>query len=112
MPENKRVFPRFSFSEPVAYTKPNITVNGSIAGNISLGGISLRVQEFVAMGSVLELQIRLEHAPTVIWAKAQVVRIREVMAEDCYEIGLQFIQDEQCTKAINEYINKIGENHG
>ena len=63
--------PRFLFSEPVAYALPEVTVNGSVAGNISLSGISLKVQGFVPMGIILELQIRLGQSPKVIWAKGQ-----------------------------------------
>ena len=69
MDEDKRGYPRFLFSEPVAYAYPEVTVNGSVAGNISLSGISLRVQGFVPMGAVLELQIRLGQSPKVIWVK-------------------------------------------
>ncbi len=104
--EDKRVSPRFLFSEPVAYAQPEVIVNGSVAGNISLSGISLRVQEFIPMGVVLELQIRLGQSPKVIWAKAQVVRVREVLADDCYEIGLKFIKDEECIKAVGKYVNE------
>jgi hypothetical protein len=105
MHEDKRLSPRFLFSEPVAYAQPQVIVNGSVAGNVSLSGMSLRVQEFVPMGVVLELQIRLGQSSKVIWAKAQVVRVREVLSEDCFEIGLKFIKDEECVKAIGEYIN-------
>ena len=105
MSQEKRAHPRFVFSEPVTYGEPEITVNGSVAGNISLGGISLRVQEFVPMGTILELQIRLGQSPKIIWVKAHVVRIREVSSEDCYEIGLRFINNEACMKAIGKYID-------
>ena len=105
MPEDKRVAPRFLFSEPVAFALPEVMVNGSVAGNISMSGMSLKVQGFVPMGVVLELQIRLGSSPKVIWVKAQVVRVREALSEDCYEIGLQFIKDENCIKAVGEYIN-------
>jgi hypothetical protein len=105
MDEEKRVSPRFLFSEPVAYGSNEVTVNGGIAGNISLSGISLRTQEFVPMGTILELQIRLGQSPKVIWARAQVVRAREVLSEGCYEIGLRFIQDKECLKAVGEYID-------
>jgi hypothetical protein len=105
MHEDKRLSPRFLFSEPVAFTLSEVIVNGSVAGNISLSGISLRVQGFVPMGSILELQLRFGQSPKVIWARAQVVRMREVLSEDCYEIGLKFIRDEECIKAIGKYIN-------
>ena len=105
MDEDKRVSPRFSFSEPVAYSQPDIINNAGVAGNISLGGMSLRIQEFVPVGVILELQIHLDRSPKVIWPKAQVVRVREVLGDDCYEIGLKFIRDEECIKAIGEYID-------
>jgi c-di-GMP-binding flagellar brake protein YcgR len=105
MYEDKRASPRFLFSEPVAYGTPDVMVNGSVARNISLSGISLRVQGFVPIGTVLELQLRLGKSIQVIWTKAEVVRVREVMAADCYEIGLRFVRNEACTKAISEYIH-------
>ena len=105
MHDDKRVSPRFLFSGPVAYSQPDVIVNGSVARNISLSGISLRTQEFVPMGIILELQIRLGQTPKVIWVKAEVVRVREVLSEDCYEIGLRFINDSECLKAVGEYID-------
>jgi 5-formaminoimidazole-4-carboxamide-1-beta-D-ribofuranosyl 5'-monophosphate synthetase len=105
MDSDKRTSPRFRFSDPVAYGMPEIFVNGGVAGNISLSGISLRTQEFVPMGIVLELQLKLGNSPKVIWVKAEVVRVREVLSEDCYEIGLKFIKDKECIKAVGEYID-------
>ena len=105
MNEDKRVSPRFLFSEPVAYTQPEATVNGSVAGNISLSGMSLRSQEFIPVGFILELQIRLGKSPKVIWVKAKVARVRKGLSDDCYEIGLKFIKDEECIKAVGQYIN-------
>jgi len=57
------------------------------------------------MGTCLELQICLGTSPKVVWVKAQVVRMREVSSEDCYEIGLKFVPDEACIRAIGAYIN-------
>jgi len=105
MVEDKRVCSRFLFSQPVEYAQPDVTVNGSIAGNISLSGISLRVQGFVPMGAFLELQIRLGTSPKVTWVRAQVVRMREVLSDGCYEIGLKFVKDEECIKAVGKYIS-------
>lgn len=107
MDQDKRVAPRFSFVEPVSYGVPEVNVSGSLASNISLSGISLRVQGIVPVGTILELQIRLGQSTQVTWAKAKVVRIREVLSEDCFEIGLQFIRDEECTKAVGRYVNSL-----
>ncbi len=87
MDSDKRTSPRFSFAEPVAYGSSEESFNGSVAGNISLGGISLKVQTFVPMGTVFELQLSLGNSPEIVWAKARVVRIREV-GEGSYEVGL------------------------
>ncbi len=104
MDGDKRTEPRFSFSEPVTFTLPELNTSGSLAGDISFKGISLKVYDFVPIGTTLELQLRLGRSPRVILAKAQVVRIREVFAEDCYEIGLKFVRDEEVTKAVGAYI--------
>ena len=105
MDSDKRTSPRFLFSEPVAYAQQEVIVNGSVAGNISLDGLSLRVQQFVPVGVILELQMRLGQSPKIIWVKAQVVRVSQVLSEDCFEIGLKFIKDEECIKAVGKYIN-------
>ena len=105
MEGDKRVHPRFLFSEPVAFSLPGVSVNGCVAGNISLGGISLKVQGFVPIGTILELQIRFGQSPQVIWVKAQVVRMREVSSEDCYEIGLKFCNDKESIKAIGKHVS-------
>jgi len=105
MEDEKRIAPRFIFSDPVAFGQPEIAVNGSVAGNISLSGLSLKVQGFVPMGTILELQLRLGQSSRVVWAKAQVVRVREVMSDECYEVGLKFVKDEECIKAVGAYIS-------
>lgn len=111
MDTDKREFPRVLFSRSVQYAQPDVAVNGGVSGNISLGGMSLKVQEFVAVGVILELQIRLDQSPKVIWAKAQVVRVREALSDDCYEIGLKFIKDEEFIKAVGKYIKGV-KNYG
>jgi len=105
MDEEKRILPRFTFTEPVEYAQPKVTFNGSVAGDISLSGMSLKVQEFVPVGIVLDLQIRLGQSSKVVWTRGQVVRVREVLADDCYEIGIKFIKDEECIKAVGGYLN-------
>ena len=104
MNPDKRLSPRFSFTEPVVFAQPQIGNHNGVAGNISLSGMSLRVQGFIPMGTVLELQICLGDSPKLIWVKAQVVRMREALSEDCYEVGLRFIHDEECIKAIGKYL--------
>jgi hypothetical protein len=103
MVEEKRACSRYSFSGEVAYGSSDVTINGSLANNISLSGISLKVQGFVPMGTILELELCLPSG--VLWTKAEVVRIREISAEECYEIGLKFAEDEACKRAVGKYID-------
>jgi len=105
MDNDKRAAVRFLYSEPVAFGQTDLNVNGSLASNISLTGLSLRVHDFVPVGTILELQIHLGRSPKVNWVKAQVVRIREVLSDECYEIGLQFLKDEECIKAVGAFVN-------
>ena len=105
MVEEKRASSRYSYSGSVAYKLHHVTINGSLARNISLGGISLKVHGFVPMGAVIELELCLG-TNQVVWVKAQVVRIREISAEDCYELGLKFVETEGCRKAIAKYIEE------
>jgi len=104
---DNRLCPRFLFSVPVSFSSPQVSVNGSIAGNLSLSGMSLKVQGFVPVGAILELQLRLGESPKVIWVKGQVVRVRQTLADECYEIGLKFIRDEEVIKAVGAYISAI-----
>ena len=105
MDEDKRISPRFSFCEPVAYGLPDISTSGSVGGNISLSGISLRVQEFVSVGTIMELQLSLGEFSKVVSLKAEVVRVRQALSDDCHEIGLRFFVDKKATRAISDYIN-------
>jgi PilZ domain len=110
MEDDRRDSRRVLYNEPVAYTQPEVTVNGGVAHNVSLTGLSLWVQEFIPVGVVLELQMRLGQFHRVIWVKAKIVRIREVLSADSYEIGLRFFKDEECIKAVGEYINSYRSN--
>lgn len=105
MNEERRICPRFLYTEPVSYGDPQVTVNGSVASNISLSGIALKVQGFVPVGAIVELQLRLGQSPKVTWVKAQVVRMREVSPEGCFEIGLKFVQGENSVKDVSAFIS-------
>ena len=104
MDENRRRYQRFDFPKPVAYSKPAVESNGSLGDNISVGGIALKVNEFIPVGSVLEVQLQFSNPTRVVQVQGKVVRIRESIAEDCYEVGLEFIKNEQSIRAIGEYI--------
>ena len=105
MIDNKRHYPRFQFDEPVEYQRSLNATNGSLAANISVGGIKLVVHEFVALGTVLEMQVHFAHPPRNVLIKGKVMWVKEHSYGERYEIGLEFIKEAQPVQAIGEYIN-------
>ena len=101
---NQRFYKRFSFLEPVEYRKPSLYSTGSLANNISVGGIKLRVGEFIPVSTILELGINLENTSRVVPIKGKVVWIGESLSEGMYDIGLEFIKEEDSVRAIHEYL--------
>ena len=105
MVDNKRNYPRFQFQEPVEYQRSYTPTHGSVAGNISAGGIKLMAHEFVALGTVLEMQIHFANPPRNAIVKGKVVWVSELSFGERYELGIKFISDNQPVEAIGQYIN-------
>ena len=104
MTDNKRQYPRFSFPEPVSYQSQELP-NGSLAGNISVGGLKLSVHEFVPLGTVLEVQIAFSNPIRVVNVKTKVVWVKEIAYSERYELGLEFIRERATLEVIEEYVN-------
>ncbi len=79
--------------------------SGSLARNISLGGIKLTVHEFVPIGTVLEMQIHLDHPARDVLIKGKVMWSKELSYGEAYEIGVEFIKEPQPVETIGKYIN-------
>ncbi len=103
MENNKRQHPRFEFCEPVGYHKPQQTPHGSLASNISQGGVKLTVYEFIPIGSMLEMQVQLPDLKTVN-VKGRVMWVNEIAYSERYEIGVQFIPQDVAASTIGDYI--------
>jgi hypothetical protein len=101
---NQRLFPRFQFQEPVGYQQEFAEQSGSLARNISLGGIKLTVHEFVPMGTLLEMQIHLDHPSRDVLVKGKVMWIKELFSGESFEVGVEFIKEAQPVEAIGTYI--------
>ena len=104
--QNRRQFVRVPFYQPVGYQKHEESpLEGSVAGDISQGGLKLNVNQFLALNTIIELQIRFPGQNRVISAHAKVVWTREVpYQEDRWEIGVQLISNEPSVSAIQDYI--------
>lgn len=91
---NKREHPRSSFREPVGYQtsgEEGLPV-GALAGDISQGGVRIRVQEFIPLRTVLQMKIRMTDPERMVPVKGQVVWVREVPHSEVYDVGIKFLE--------------------
>lgn len=89
----KRHFARFTFREPVGYQIHEDTPDtGSLSKDLSLGGVRIRVQEFIPLRTVLNLKIHLKHPERQVPVKGEVVWVREVPHSEVFDIGIRFIE--------------------
>ncbi len=105
--QDRRQCERFPIYEPAGYQrKQELPIEGSIAEDISLTGLKLKVNEFIPQNSVIELQIHLPGLVQIIPARATVVWVKEIpYRDDSWELGLQLASNEPLSTAIRDYIN-------
>lgn len=102
---DKRKFPRFSFNESIGLQKQQgIALSGSLANDLSVGGVRIRVGEFLALGSIVQLEIYLDNPTRALNVKGQVVWVREVPHSDMFDVGLSFVQEEYHDPSIGQFI--------
>ena len=104
-PMDKRQFPRFPFNESIGLCKQGgLALSGSLANDLSIGGIRIRVGEFVALRSILQLKIFLSDPIRELDVRGQVVWVREVPHSDMFDVGISFIQAEYRDPSIGQFI--------
>jgi hypothetical protein len=93
--ENRRQFARAHFHEAVEYQRhEQSSLSGAAAGDISGGGLRLSVNEFIALNTVLDLQIHFPSKGHIVPVKGKVVWVREMpYRDDGWYIGVQFVSD-------------------
>jgi c-di-GMP-binding flagellar brake protein YcgR len=102
---DKRQYPRFDFKEAVRYQMTEQEpAFGSLAEDISEGGVRIRVHEFVPLRTIVYLKIHMTNPVRVVPVKGQVVWIKEVPHSDCYEVGIHFVEESGLEPGIGEYI--------
>ncbi len=107
MSDNRRQFPRFEFDKPVQYqSKEGADSHGALASDISIGGIKMTINDFVPLGSVLELGIHIAELDRQVVVKGKVVWIRENTYSERFDIGLEFVRDELTASLIEKFLNK------
>ena len=104
MDTNNRQYPRFPFREAVAYQTGDTPACGSLAGDISEGGVRLTVKEFIPLNTIVNLNIRLSDPARVVPAKGRVVWVREDPGGERFDVGIQFVVEQGTDPAIRGYV--------
>lgn len=108
--EEKRRFPRIGMKKPVHFQFLDPSQYGdSLSGDISEGGLRLRVNEFIALGEILQLEFQLKSMQMIVLT-AKVVWVNKLRFTDQYEIGVEFIEGNEDVvrqKQIEEFVGAV-----
>lgn len=86
----RRAFKRFRFQQPVEFqTKEPSQTIGSLSGDISEGGIRLKLFKFLPINSQITLSVYLDSLQ-VVECHGRVVWIEEEPASERFEVGIEF----------------------
>ena len=95
---DKRSYPRFPFNDPVVYKTGDFSSTGSLAVDLSQGGVRIRVQKFIALRTVVSMNIHLNDPVRMLPVKGQVVWVREVPHSEIYDVGIRFLEEQNIKK--------------
>ncbi len=109
--EEKRRYPRVESNLPLQYKnikKLSGVSMGSLASNISAGGIRFKTNEFISLACRLVVEINLPTIPKPIKAISKVAWIRKLPVGEQYELGNQFLEIAKEDKDhITNFTNKL-----
>ena len=109
--EEKRRYPRVESNLPLQYKnikKLSGVSMGSLASNISAGGIRFKTNEFISLACRLVVEINLPTIPKPIKAISKVAWIRKLPVGEQYELGIQFLEIAKEDKDhITNFTNKL-----
>ena len=104
---DKRAFKRVRLSEPVRFEFKNPThYGGCLSADISEGGVRLRVNEFIALGEEISVNIQLS-PKKMVEGVGKVVWVQKMPYADQYQVGLEFENLDSIFEArsrIHQYI--------
>ncbi len=80
-------------------------MSGSLSGDISEGGLRLSVQEFIPLNTIFRLNIHVSDSARVLPAQGRVVWVREVPQSDRYDVGIEFIIDQDTGPVLRSYVS-------
>ena len=107
--ENKRRHQRVVSNFPVQYRnlrKAGVPSSGTVARNLSEGGVCFKASEFVSLACRLVLEISLPNSTKPVKAISKVAWIRKDASGDQYELGNQFLEiTKEDKSAIMNFVN-------
>lgn len=108
--EDRRRFPRTDSSLPLQYKNlrnSGVASVGSLAKDISAGGVCFKTNEFLSLACRLVVEINLPTTAKPIKAISKVAWIKKVPTGDYYELGNQFLEISKDDKAqIMDFVSK------
>lgn len=106
--DNKRRHARIPFVEAVQYQTRDTEVHeGTLACDLSRGGIRMNTNDFIPIGSEIVVKIRLAGQIQLVDVMAQVVWIRVIPYSERFQIGLEFIDGKIDRMArIGQYVEQ------
>jgi len=108
--ENKRRYKRVDSNVPVLYRNFHIPTElpaGSIARNLSEGGVCFQTSKFISLACRLIVEISIPTALKPIKAISKVAWIKRMPSSDQYELGNQFLEITKEDKAnILSFVNQ------
>lgn len=106
--QERRKFKRKEFREPVQFQFADpAQFGGSLAYDLSEGGIKMNFNDFVPLDTKIGLQVRLD-SQKVIDCIGHVVWVQKYPHMECYQAGLEFdVMDPAISRTeIHEFINQ------
>lgn len=109
--DEKRKSPRFSVSVPLEYKRLKDSPEskkGSLAKDLSAGGVRFVTNEFISFTARMLVDIALPVPQRPITALSKVAWIRKLPRGDSYEIGNQFLEiSKEDKNRLSDYLNRI-----
>lgn len=105
---HNREFSRVPFKRPVKCKTSNVEIYaGHLAQDISQGGMCIKSNEFVPVGSRVIVQVQFDHQGRLLDLEAKVVWTRELPYANGFQLGLEFVEGDLFKKGkIAQFVVK------
>jgi uncharacterized protein (TIGR02266 family) len=88
--ENRK-YPRVAFRMPVKYRLNEVApFCGELAQDLSEGGMRIRSNEFLPLGSRVSVRLQLDKDPRLVDVEGRVVWVKFIPYSEVYQLGIEF----------------------